>query len=211
MTTSKAQRSGGTFGAADEQRIHIIQGEYHVSDDPNVMLTTLLGSCVAACLRDPLARIGGMNHFLLPGQDLPGQETGREAGQEIGHAMGHETGSRRTEAERYGVHLMELLVNGLLRRGARRDRLEAKLFGGARTMDGLADIGAMNASFAERFLHYEGIRLIGGSLRGDQGRRIQFWPVSGRARQVFMMPCQIPPPQFIPAPKPSGGGAVEFF
>ena len=85
------------------------------------MLTTLLGSCVAACLRDPVARIGGMNHFLLPGQ---------EAGE----------GAQRSVGETYGVHLMELLVNGLLRRGARRDRLEGKLFGGARTMDGLADM-----------------------------------------------------------------------
>jgi len=196
MTTSEAARAARTFGAAGEQRVHIIQGEYHVADDPNVMLTTLLGSCVAACLRDPLASVGGMNHFLLPGQDSP--------------PSGQEAGSQRKEAERYGVHLMELLVNGLLRCGARRERLEAKLFGGARTMDGLADIGALNAGFAERFLQNEGIRLVGGSLRGDQGRRIQFWPVSGRARQVFLSASQIPPPQRSPAPK-SPSGAVEFF
>jgi len=142
--------------AAGERRVHIVQGEYHVTSDAGVVLTTLLGSCVAACLRDPDMAIGGMNHFLLPGQegDL-------------------EDGLRR-DAERYGVHLMELLVNGLLRQGARRERLEAKLFGGARTMEGLADIGARNAAFAERFLRHEGIRLVGGSLRGEQGRRIQY-------------------------------------
>ncbi len=196
MTPNQAEPMARTFAAAGEQRVHIIQGEYHVSDDPNVMLTTLLGSCVAACLRDRVAGVGGMNHFLLPGHDSP--------------SSGGEAGSQRKEAERYGVHLMELLVNGLLRCGARRERLEAKLFGGARTMDGLSDIGAMNASFAERFLRNEGIRLIGGSLRGDQGRRIQFWPVSGRARQIFLSASQIPPPQKSPAPK-SSGGAVEFF
>jgi chemotaxis protein CheD len=175
-----------------ERRVHIIQGEYNVSDDPDVVLTTLLGSCVAACLRDPVARVGGMNHFLLPGQ---------EAGE----------GAPRNAGETYGVHLMELLVNGLLRRGARRDRLEGKLFGGARTMDGLADIGARNAAFAERFLAHEGIRLAGGSLRGEQGRRIQFWPVSGRARQVFLSSMQTPAARIIPAEKTVSGGSVEFF
>jgi chemotaxis protein CheD len=109
-------------------------------------------------------------------------------------------------------NLMELLVNGLLRQGARRERLEAKLFGGARTMEGLADIGARNAAFAERFLRHEGIRLVGGSLRGEQGRRIQYWPGSGRARQVFLSTDQIPPPQnAVSTRAPLGGGSVEFF
>jgi chemotaxis protein CheD len=193
MRTGHAEPTNRRYGTDGEERIHILRGEYNVSDDQNVMLTTLLGSCVAACLRDPIAGIGGMNHFLLPGQEAVVD------------------GSQRNEAERYGVHLMELLVNGLLGRGARRERLEGKLFGGARTMDGLSDIGAMNAGFAERFLQHEGIRLMGGSLRGDQGRRIQFWPVSGRARQVFLMANQVPPPQAVPPPKTSGGGAVEFF
>lgn len=183
-------------GANEEQRIHIIQGEYCVTHDPNVMLTTLLGSCVAACLRDPLAGVGGMNHFLLPGQDVE-----KAADQDLGGPRG--------EAEPYGVHLMELLVNGLLRQGARRERLEAKLFGGAKTMSGISDIGALNAGFAERFLRNEGIRTVGGSLRGDLGRCVQFWPVSGRARQIFLQSGEFPPAQEILAEKPSGG--VEFF
>ena len=149
--------------AGDEaaRKVHIIQGEYRVSAEPDVMLTTLLGSCVAACLRDPLAEVGGMNHFLLPG--------------EAGDAGLH-----------YGVHAMELLVNALLKRGARRERLEAKLFGGARISEHLTDVGGLNAAFAERFLRDEGIRVLGASLRGEQARRIQFWPVSGRARQVLL-------------------------
>ena len=84
--------------AAEPRKVHVIQGEFHVSDHPDVMLTTILGSCVAACVRDPLSGVGGMNHFLLPGE---------EGG----------------EGLRYGVQSMELLVNALLRRGARRDRL----------------------------------------------------------------------------------------
>ncbi len=189
MTFVEADFGARQF-AGGERRIHIIQGEYNVSDDPEAMLTTLLGSCVAACLHDPVAGVGGMNHFLLPGQ---------EAGE-----------AQRSDGETYGVHLMELLVNGLLRRGARRDRLEGKLFGGARTMDGLADIGARNAGFAERFLRHEGIRLTGGSLRGERGRRIQFWPVSGRARQAFLSPTQTPAAQAL-APRAADGGSVEFF
>ncbi len=175
-----------------EHRVNIIQGEFHVTADPKVVLTTLLGSCVAACIRDPEAGVGGMNHFLLPGQ----------------HA-----GSDQHESESYGVHLMELLVNGLLKRGARRDRLEAKLFGGARTMEGLSDIGARNMHFAEHFLKYEGINYIGGSLGGDGGRRLQYWPVNGRARQsIFASEKLIPQaPKIIIPPKQDAGGAVEFF
>ena len=132
---------------SDDQRIHIIQGQQHVSVDQGIMLTTILGSCVSACLRDPVVGVGGMNHFLLPGENGCSGHTGRGA-----------------NALRYGVHAMELLVNGLLQRGAQRSRLEAKLFGGARMMKGLTDVGELNASFAERFLEDEGIALVGGSL-----------------------------------------------
>lgn len=159
-------RASPPADAGAERRVHVVQGEFHVTGDPDVMLTTILGSCVAACLRDPLAKVGGMNHFLLPGNS-------QEAG----------TG---TDMVRYGVHAMELLVNGLLREGARRERLEAKLFGGARMLEGLTDIGTQNAEFARYFLQRERISFTGGSLRGDRGRRVQFWPASGRARQMTM-------------------------
>lgn len=173
------------------QRVNIVQGEYFVTDDPNVVVTTLLGSCVAACIRDPIARVGGMNHFLLPAPEVR---------------------VRDIEAERYGVHLMELLVNGLLQRGARRDRLEAKLFGGARTIEGLSDIGARNAAFAEKFLHNEDIVIVGGSLGGESGRRLQYWPVSGRARQAVMSADKTVPVPSVPSlPKQDAGGEVEFF
>ncbi len=184
---------GGAVSVAGERdsRVHVIQGQFNVSDDPYVVISTLLGSCVAACIRDPVACVGGMNHFLLPGFD---------------------ENSRGQEAERYGVHLMELLVNGLLQKGARRDRLEAKLFGGARTVEGLSDIGARNASFAEIFLKNEGINYIGGSLGGDAGRRLQFWPVSGRARQAVIAASKILPLETPSIPlKPSGTDEAEFF
>ena len=184
----------GTRPRADGLRpVHIVQGEHYVTDDPEVVLTTILGSCVAACLRDPVAGVGGMNHFLLPGGDPS------KAG---------------ADSVRYGVHAMELLVNALLSRGARRERLEAKLFGGARLITGLTDVGAMNATFAEEFLRREGLNHVGGSLRGDAGRRIQYWPVSGRARQVFLPKDtrEVFAQEVVPAPKPAvDTGALELF
>jgi chemotaxis protein CheD len=147
-----------------ERRINVVQGEFQVTADPMVVFTTLLGSCVAACLRDPVTGVGGMNHFLLPGDDRGGG----------------------ADSLRYGVHSMELLVNGLLRIGARRDRLEGKLFGGARLLRGLTDIGESNSAFAENFFRREGIRLAGSSLRGEQGRRVQYWPATGRARLMAL-------------------------
>jgi len=151
--------------ALPERRVHVVQGEHYVTDDPSVMLTTILGSCVAACIRDPLAGLGGMNHFLLPGGE----------GEDV-----------TTDSVRYGAYAMELLVNGLLRQGARRERLQAKLFGGARVISGLTDIGDQNGRFAERYLKQEGINFAGGSLGGERARRIQFWPISGRVRQMAL-------------------------
>ena len=172
------------------QVIHLHQGECRLTADANVVITTMLGSCVAACLRDPQACVGGMNHFLLPELET----------------------SDRNASLRYGAYAMELLVNGLLSMGARRERLEAKLFGGGRMADGLTDVGERNALFAEQFLAREGIQLIGGSLRGRHARRIQFWPVLGRARQLAL---PISPEMVFRAPSVRQGssstGSVELF
>ena len=166
-------------------RINIVQGEYHVSGDKVLSISTLLGSCVAACINDPVAEVGGMNHFLLPGD-----------------------AAASPLFSRHGVHLMELLINGLLKKGAARHRLEAKLFGGARTMQGLGDIGATNAKFAQDFLRREGIAITGGSLGGETGRRIQFWPASGRAMQKFVRAVE-EKPVAVPALPPTGD--LELF
>jgi chemotaxis protein CheD len=168
-------------------RIHVPQGEIRVANDAKTVLTTLLGSCVTACIFDPIAPAGGMNHFLLAGDGGP------------------QSGA----SERYGVYLMELLVNGLLERGARRERLLGKLFGGASTGLGSGEIGAQNCTFAKRFLAMENIPLVSASLGGTQVRRIEFWPVGGRARQMFI---NVPDPA--PAPSPAEAaehGQVEFF
>lgn len=173
-------------------RVHVVQGEYFVTDDPGAMLTTILGSCVAACVRDPVAGVGGMNHFLLPGNN-------------------------GSDGLRYGVNAMELLINGLLQKGARRDRLEAKVFGGAHVVKGLSDIGQQNAAFARRYFDDEGIPVVGESVGGPHARRVQFWPVEGRARQMFLpadeatkvdLELKRAPP---PKPAPADDGELELF
>ena len=143
----------------------LLQGEHQVSSDPAAVITTVLGSCIAACLWDPRAGIGGMNHFLLP--DGP-----------VGGAI----------PLRYGLHAMELLINALLRQGADRTTLRAKIFGGAHLQPHLPDIGSRNMAFAQDFLQREGIPCIGGSVGGNQARRIRFWPHDGRAQQFLLPP-----------------------
>ncbi len=147
----------------DSNVIHVIQGDYAVAQGEDRILTTILGSCVAACMHDPVARVGGMNHFLLPG--------GPEA---------------PSDSMKYGVNSMELLINGLLSVGALRSRLEVKLFGGAHVVQNLSDIGEKNAAFAIEFLRAEGLRCVGQSLGGPQARRLRFWPATGRASQMLL-------------------------
>jgi chemotaxis protein CheD len=169
-----------------ETKITILQGEYKISARADVILSTLLGSCVAMCLFDPVAQIGGLNHFLLPG---------------CGSA---DEGDRSL---RYGAYSMELLVNNLLALGASKHSLRAKLFGGARMLAGLTDLGARNADFAEQYLQRENIPLVGGSLRGDRGRRVEFWPFTGRTRQLLLGGA-LAPERYPAVPRES---AVELF
>ena len=167
--------------------IHVVQGEYAVSDQGDTILTTILGSCVATCICDPTARIGGMNHFLLP-----------------------DSGPGDRQYFRYGLHAMELLVNGLLKKGASKDRMEAKLFGGATMADGLGWIGAANGAFALRFLREEGIRCIAQSLGGTHARRIRFSPTTGHAQQMIVQPGAIAPAPIRPIPKRSDDDVTLF-
>jgi chemotaxis protein CheD len=170
-----------------ERLIHVIQGDYAVARDDSSVLTAILGSCVAACIRDPQVGIGGMNHFLLP-----------EA----------KTGS--SEQVLYGAQSMELLINALLKAGARKDRLEAKIFGGARMIAGLSDIGQSNGEFARRFLRDENIPCLAESLGGTKARRIRFWPASGRAKQLLLGNVQSVEPA-LPITRPKPTNDVELF
>ena len=168
---------------------HVIQGSHAVSDDPEVVLMTILGSCVATCLWDERRGIGGMNHFLLP-----------------------EGSSGDSEVRLYGAHAMELLINDLMKRGAKKERLKGKLFGGASMIEGLSAVGARNATFAKKFLEREGIPCIAESLGGKRARRIRFWPVQGKAQQLFvaeapgLLKAEVPP-----SVRPKDVGEVSLF
>ena len=139
-----------------------MQGQVKVSDDPQAELTTVLGSCVACCMFDPDAHVGGMNHFLL-------------AEPPSSHSHG-------VVDEHYGVYLMELLINEMLANGAAKHRLRAHLYGGANLYPGMAQIGSANAAFAKTFLMRERITLVREDLGGNSARRVDFRPASGLVR-----------------------------
>lgn len=138
----------------------ILPGEYFVSSQ-GMLLVTVLGSCVAACVRDTESGIGGMNHFMLP------DDGGREA---VGTSA------------RYGTYAMEVLINHLLKLGARRQRLEAKVFGGGAVLASLAtsNVGARNAEFVLNYLKTEKIPVVAKDLLDSYPRKVYYFPESGR-------------------------------
>ncbi|MGB8811733.1 MAG: chemotaxis protein CheD, partial [Paracoccaceae bacterium] len=152
------------MSAVADRTSAVVQGEYRVSEDPSEVLSTVLGSCVAVCMHDPVRKLGGMNHFLLP--------------------YGQEEGLSRPV--RYGLFAMETLINALMKQGAKKSRLQAKLFGGARISADLRDIGQSNAAFAREFLVTEGIQCLGESLGGVNARRVNYRPATGQARLLIV-------------------------
>ncbi len=144
----------------------LYSGDYYVTDKPNEMIVTILGSCVAACLHDPVARVGGMNHFLLPDNTAGGSVS---------------NGSSSAESTRYGAFAMEQLINGILQRGGLKSRIEAKVFGGANVINNSAMIGSKNVSFIRNFLKQEGLKVTSSDLGGDYPRRLRFYPDTGKA------------------------------
>lgn len=146
----------------DRQAIKLLPTEYYVTTD-DTALTTVLGSCVAACLCDPVAGIAGMNHFMLPHE---------------GSGQPHDPRG----AMRYGDYAMEVLLHEMLRAGARRERIEAKVFGGAAVLANMTalNIGDRNADFVLRYLQAHQLRLTAQDLRGTHARRIALLPALGK-------------------------------
>jgi chemotaxis protein CheD len=170
-----------------------VQGERGVSADPQVLFSTILGSCIAACLFDPEAKLGGINHFLL-GEPQPGQT--------VDSAAQH----------RYGVHAMELLINDMLRYGARRSRLRAHLYGGANLNPGMRAIGTDNAAFAVRFLQQDGIPLLVQDLGGRSARRVEFVAAQGRSRVKVVRDAVVAAPVHrISTPTAIDSGELDLF
>ncbi|QAY76612.1 chemotaxis protein CheD [Sphingosinicella sp. BN140058] len=173
------------------KRIPIIQGEHKVVAEPDVMITTLLGSCIAVCLQDRLAKVGGMNHFLLA------EPT---SGRQLSDA----------DMQCYGIHAMELLINEMMKRGAIRSRMSAQLYGGANVVSGLGTpIGTNNAAFARRFLEVEGISVGHTNVGGRQARKVEFLPYLGKARCTYVGDAApVAPPTPVAA---VAGGDLELF
>lgn len=142
----------------------ILPGEFFATSK-DMALVTVLGSCVSACLRDAKTGIGGMNHFMLP-----------DDGKLIG------THGNISPGGRYGVHAMELLINQILKLGGQRDRLEAKIFGGANVLQGfmLSNVGQQNAEFIVEYLNLERIPILARDLLEEFPRKIYFFPRSGK-------------------------------
>ncbi len=153
--------------------LRVLPGGYCVTQGEQ-LITTVLGSCVAACIRDPQARVGGMNHFMLP--EAP-EDTGRESW----------GGLSGTEA-RYGDYAMECLINELMARGASRRNMQVKIFGGGDVMgaeksgESLARaVGTRNVEFVRSFLRNEGLEVISEDVAGRYSRSLRYLPMTGQA------------------------------
>ena len=146
----------------DIEACKILPGEYFATGR-DMVIVTVLGSCVAACIRDPILGVGGMNHFMLPHNGLDGP-------------------APVSSPARYGSYAMEVLINNLIKLGCKRDRLEAKLFGGGNIIRGftVTNVGDRNAQFATEYLKTEGIPVVAKDLLDDCPRKVYFFPRSGR-------------------------------
>ncbi len=140
----------------------LLPGEYYYTSK-QMLLVTVLGSCVAACIRDRVKGIGGMNHFMLP-------ESGGDPGNPLSTSM------------RYGAYAMEMLINELLKAGARREHLEAKVFGGGNVLRGVTSInvGERNARFVRDYLRAENVPILAEDLNDIHPRKVYFFPHTGK-------------------------------
>lgn len=144
--------------------VKVLPGGVYSTNEPE-MISTGLGSCVAACMWDPIKGVGGMNHFLLPSD-------------ERAYSKG-QTGVITCET-RYGPHAMELLISQLLAKGASRSHLQMKVFGGAQMLGKQSAIGEKNAHFILHYAKQENLQVASYDLGGVEPRRILFDPMSGR-------------------------------
>lgn len=139
--------------------INVHAGDCYVTNKEDEVAATVLGSCISACIRDPIAGVGGMNHFLLPSGDH----------------------TQNSESMRFGAYAMEQLINEILKRGGRRERLEVKIFGGGNVIESSAMVGTRNARFAKDYLQMEEIAVASEDVGGTWPRKVRYFPVSGRA------------------------------
>jgi len=144
--------------AANAWVIHILPGEFYVTDGPEI-IATVLGSCVSTCIRDRRTGLGGMNHFMLP--DDPRKD-------------------KKGDALRYGCFALERLINELVKRGGDRNELEIKVFGGGRVIAAMSDIGRSNVEFVRTYLSDEGLSSEVEDVGGHWARRVRYYPSTGK-------------------------------
>jgi len=147
----------------DKEAAKISPGEYYFTDQ-DMVIVTVLGSCISACIRDTHLGIGGMNHFMLPTSSTADKD------------------SPISESMRYGSYAMEVLINQLIRNGARRDTMEAKIFGGANVIKSFttSHVGERNAEFVKEFLTNEGIAISSEDLLDVYPRKVYYFPKTGK-------------------------------
>jgi len=153
----------------------VLPGEFYVTRHDEA-ISTVLGSCISACISERRLGCGGMNHFMLP-----------EDGGGSAHGW---TDPATGLATRYGSHAMECLINELLKLGGRREHLEIKLFGGGRILASMTDVGARNASFVRAYLRSEGLKVAAEDLGDIYPRRVIFFPETGRVRVRRLQPLE---------------------
>lgn len=138
--------------------VKVLPGEYFVTNHEMVIMT-VLGSCIAACIWDPQVRVGGMNHFMLP------------------------EGSGAQDGGRYGSFAMELLINEMMKKGATRMTMEAKIFGGGQVISGMntLNVGQRNTEFVMNYLKTERIPIVSKDVLDVYPRKVCFFPASGKA------------------------------
>jgi chemotaxis protein CheD len=154
--------------------VKILPGQIYATGNKDVALMTTLGSCVSACIWDASVGLGGMNHFMLPsGTRFPEDRLDY---------------SPWNVAARYGDYAMELLINEILKRGADRENLRVKVFGGAKVLTHMGDIGALNIDFVRKFLEIEGLPIAAEDLGGNNPRKVVFFPTTGKARVMRLSP-----------------------
>ncbi len=151
----------------NEVAIKVFPGEHYVTQSPDEMIVTVLGSCVCACIRDPRAGVGGMNHFMLP----------ESADGEWGKV---------SASLRYGNYAMEQLINDILVRGGRRSNLEIKVFGGANVLRNGATIGHQNSEFIESYLREERLPIAAKHLYGEFPRRVHYFAATGKVLMLVL-------------------------
>lgn len=146
-----------SYTAAGGVVTNVRSGEYHVTDGGREMMVTVLGSCVAVCVHDPVTKISGMNHFLLPGDIF-------------------------TQASpKYGIFAMEYMINEVLKRGGLKTRLQVKVFGGAKVLPNSSiDVGDKNIQFIKSYIQDEELQLVSSDLGADYARRIHFCGDTGK-------------------------------